>query len=723
MGCIVSRKKNNVGGAASLLVSALSVASLSGLAVAEEEAEREASVLLPAVKVSAGAEPHNPSQPEPVSPKFTAPLLNTPKSVTVISRELMEQRGAASLADVLRTTPGISLGSGEGGTPVGDRPFIRGYEASTDMFIDGIRDLGRFAHESFNIEQVEVIKGPSSAYSGRGSTGGSINMVSKKPQAENFIAGSGSVGTDDYFRGTIDVNQVVTDNMAVRLNYMSHSADTPGRDYGDANRWGFAPSVTYSFSPATAVTLSHYLLRAEDTPDLGHPFAIDGSSRPARVSRDNFYGVAGRDKRINDADITTLDIVHSFNDNLHLRNVTRVGESTSQYIMSRPTIDAASGMVNRDVRTGNRKSQTEANQTDLSGSFLVGGILNNFATGLEFMEEKLKTGDVPDSALFAVDRVDLHNPNAFDPVYTGPRLSSFSSSQRDLSNRTKSKAFYAFNTAELSPQWQVNLGVRYDDYKVSDGSVSNDSDFWNYQAGVVFKPAENGSIYISYGTSSNPSGETAGQSGGADGSAGGGLGGSRPNLDPEKNRSYELGTKWDVFDNQLSLTAAVFRTEKTNQRATDPLTGEVALVGDNRTNGLELGVSGNITDRWSVYGGYTYLDPELTDDGAGDNDGNRLKFIAKRSLALWTTYEINALTIGGGATYMSDRWMNDANTLGVPSYWRYDVMASYAFNQHVELQLNVQNLTDETIYEGSHVGLFANIGPGRLGLMTLNFKF
>src|SRR5690606_26575282 len=217
---------------------------------------------------------------------------------------------------------------------------------------------------------------------------------------------------------------------------------------------------------------------------------------------------------------------------------------------------------------------------------------------LEFMEEELKTGDVPASALFNVGRTDLHNPNAFDPVYTGPRLSSFSNSQHDLSNRTKSKAFYAFNTAELTPQWQVNLGVRYDDYKVSDGNVSNDSDFWNYQAGVVFKPAENGSIYLSYGTSSNPSGETAGQSGGADGSAGGGLGGSRPNLDPEKNRSYEFGTKWDVFDNKLSLTAAVFRTEKTNQRATDPLTGEVALVGDNRTTGFELGASGNITDRW-----------------------------------------------------------------------------------------------------------------------------
>ncbi|HAL08230.1 MAG TPA: TonB-dependent siderophore receptor, partial [Brevundimonas sp.] len=188
---------------------------------------------------------------EPTGPQFTAPLKDTPKSVTVISRELIEQRGAASLADVLRTTPGISLGSGEGGTPVGDRPFIRGYEASTDIFIDGVRDLGRFAHEAFNIEQVEIIKGPGSAYSGRGSTGGSINMVSKRPRAENFISGSVGAGTDQYMRSTLDLNRMLTDKFAVRLNLMSHQADTPGRDHVNSDRYGLAPSLAYRLAEST----------------------------------------------------------------------------------------------------------------------------------------------------------------------------------------------------------------------------------------------------------------------------------------------------------------------------------------------------------------------------------------------------------------------------------------------------------------------------------------
>ncbi len=660
---------------------------------------------------------------EPTGPQFTAPLKDTPKSVTVISRELIEQRGAASLADVLRTTPGISLGSGEGGTPVGDRPFIRGYEASTDIFIDGVRDLGRFAHEAFNIEQVEIIKGPGSAYSGRGSTGGSINMVSKRPRAENFISGSVGAGTDQYMRSTLDLNRMLTDKFAVRLNLMSHQADTPGRDHVNSDRYGLAPSLAYRLAESTSIHLGYYMLRANDVPDLGHPFAIDGSGQPAKVRRDNFYGVKGRDARRNNADIGTLTLEHEFSNGFQFTNVSRVAESTSQYIMSRPTIHAASGQVNRDVRTGNRRSETRANQSALRGGLDLAGTRNQFVAGLDFSEEKLLTGAIPAAALFAVGRADLQNPNANEPAYRGPTLKDFSDDYNDLSNRTRTQAVYVFNTTDFNDKWSLNLGLRYDDYDVTDGTVANRSKFWNYQAGLVYKPRSNGSIYLSYGTSSNPSGETAGQSGGADGSAGGGLGGSRPNLDPEENRSFELGTKWEVFNNRLSLTGAIFETEKTNQRATDPVTGEVALIGNNRTRGVELGFSGNVTDAWAVYGGYTYLDPKMLDDGAGSNDGKRLKFIAQNSFSIWSTYTIQKFTVGGGATYMSDRWMNDANTLGVPAYWRYDLMGSYEIDQNVNVRVNIQNLTDETIYEGSHVGLFANVGPGRSGFVSLNFNF
>lgn len=681
---------------------------------------------LPEVQVSAPVQaPYK--EDFTASPKFTAPLLDTPKSVVVIPQTVIQERGVTSLADVLRTTPGITLGSGEGGTPMGDRPFIRGYEASTDIMIDGVRDLGRFAHEAFNVESIEVVKGPGSAYSGRGSTGGSINMVSKRPQPANAASGSIGVGSDDYLRLTADGNWRLAESAALRINAMKHENHVPGRDTNKAKRWGLAPSLTFGIDGPTQATLSYYVLRADDTPDLGHPFdtGLDGAKgKPVKVDRDNFYGVRARDARRNDADIATVELKHRFDNGFQLRNVTRHSETISQYIMSRPTIHAASGTVNRDVRLGNRQNKTFANQTDLHGTFSAGTVDNEFVIGLEYAKEELRTGDTPATAAFAVGRTGLHHPTPGD-AYTGPGLSSFSSRYDSLGNRTHAKAVYVFNTARFSPQWELNAGVRYDDYKATDGSVTNHSEFFNYQLGLVYKPAANGSVYLAYGTSSNPSGETAGQSGGADGAAGGGLGGGRDRLDPEKNRSLELGTKWNVLNDQLALTAAIFRTEKTNQRATDPVTGDVALIGNNRTTGFELGAAGNLTPNWTVFGGYTYLDPEMTDGGGdGSTDGKRLKFIAKNSFSVWSTYKVTpAFTVGGGANYMSHRWMNDANTLGVPSYWRYDAMLSYKVNRHLELQLNVLNLTDETIYEGSHVGLFANVGPGRSGMLTANFKY
>ena len=658
------------------------------------------------------------------SSKFTAPLLDTPKTVTIIPKELIEDRGATSLADVLRTTPGISMGSGEGGTPVGDRPFIRGYEASTYIYIDGVRDLGRFAHEAFNIEQVEVIKGPGSVYSGRGSTGGTINLVSKSPQRENFLSGSVGLGTDSYSRVTADVNRVLGEGVAARLNVMKHKADVPGRDTVDQDRWGIAPSIKFGIDSPTSVTLSYYALRADDVPDLGHPFdtGLRGAiGEPVKVDRNNFYGVVGRDQRSNDADMATILAEHKFQNGFKLSNTTRWGKSISQYVMSRPTIHAPSGMVNRDFRAGNRKNETLTNQTDLNGSFKVGQMENNFVTGLEFSREQLFSGGT--ARVANVARTSLQFPNPYSPAYVGSTIDDFDSNYT-LSNKTTTRAAYFFNTTKLSPQWEVNTGLRYDRYAVTDGSIGRTDNMWNYQLGLVYKPAPNGSVYLSYGTSSNPSGETTGQSGGADGAAGGGLGGARANLEPEKNRSLELGTKWNVLNNRLALTGALFQTRKTNQRATDPLTGDVALIGNNRTRGVELGVSGNITPAWSIYGGYTYLDPKMTEDGSGGNAGKRLKFIAKNSFSLWSTYKVtSALSVGGGATYMSHRWMDDANTLGVPAYWRYDAMVSYAINKNLDIRLNVLNIGDKLIYEGSHVGIFANVAPGRSALVTANFRY
>lgn len=659
------------------------------------------------------------------SPKFTAPLREVPKSITIINEALIKERGATSLTDVLRTTPGITLGAGEGGTPLGDRPFIRGFEASTDIQIDGLRDLGRMSHEAFNVESVEIVKGPGSAYNGRGSTGGSINLVSKAAKAEDFIAGSVTMGTDQLWRNTLDINQYLPEqDLAFRLNAMKHEADTPGRDDVEVKRWGIAPTITWGLQGPTRVTASYYHLETDDIPDQGHPISLI-TNKPADVDRDNFYGLVDRDFRKTSADLATLLIEHEFTPQLTLRNTLRGGRSMQNYVMSRPVFanvaQEQNGLVGRGFRPRNVVNTSVLNQTDLFGTFHTGGIKHSYSAGLEVSRETITDKDK--HAGNNGRPGNLYNPNPHDGGWTllpgtGEVTSKF---------QTEVKSLYAFDTLALHEQWDLNLGLRYDDYDVKnrvEGGASSSSELWNYQVGVVFKPMPNGSIYLSYGTSSNPSGENT-QSGGADGAGAGNLNGNKANLDPEKSRSVELGTKWDVFNEQLSLTAAVFRTEKTNARVTDPITGLVALDGDQRVTGIEFGVTGRITDDWAVWGGYTYLDAEVVKSGGdGSNDGNRSKFIAPNSFSLWSSYDLtDRWTVGAGANYMDQRYMNDANTVSIDDYWRYDAMVAYKVNKNLDLQLNVLNLTDETIYDASHVGLFATVAPGRSAELTANFRF
>jgi len=666
------------------------------------------------------------------SPKFTAPLLDTPRSVTVVTEALMRDRGATSLQDVLRTVPGITLGSGEGGTPTGDRPFIRGYEASTDIFVDGLRDYARGSHETFNLESVEIIKGPSSAYTGRGGTGGSINLRTKAPHLGNFAEISGGLGNASQWRSTFDGNVRIADTVAARLNLMKMGGDVPGRGGVTIDRWGVAPSIAFGLGTPTRLTLSYERLQNDDMPDLGVPFsnaARPGRTEPPRVDRDNFYGRLNADFRENTFKTSTAMIEHDFSDRVTVRNVTRHVETLNHYLMTRPTFDnctATSGppcstegpdaQFRRDDRMRWRSSKSLINQTDLYGSFDAGGIRHNFSMGLEFSRERIydrtMTGG-PGRDLDSLWNPDPDRHYAFDIVY-GPRTGA---------GEIRTRSLYVMDTMDLTEQISVNAGLRRDMFKVDNYEDSRTDSFWNYQLGLVYKPAPNGSIYLSYATSSNPAGENLGQGGGADG-----VGGAAQIRDvkPEKSRSWELGTKWDLLDERLSLTAAVFETRKTDARSTDPLTGDVTLGGSNRVRGLELGASGALSPAWNVWAAYSWLDPKVNTYRSGNSvfDGNQMKFIARQSASLWTTYRLlPALTIGGGATYQGARYANDANTLELPSYVRYDAMARYDIRDDLSLQFNVNNITDKEMYDASHVGIFANIAPGRSYMMTLTYRY
>ena len=696
------------------------------------------------------------------SPKYTAPLIDTPRSITIIPQQLIKDTAATSLQDALRTVPGVTFGAGEGGNPQGDRPFIRGFDAQGDMYLDGVRDAGGQTREIFDVESIEVSKGPNSSFGGRGSAGGSINMVSKTPKLGDFLNGGFTYGSDQTRRYTVDVNRQFLDTAAFRLNLMSHEQNVAGRESVNYDRWGVAPSLTFGLGTENRLNLSYYHLESNDLPDSGIPYGYSNSSKTAVHAHDkpddggdsnNFYGLKDRDFRKTRVDISTISFEHDFSDAMTLKNTFRHGNTGQDYILTQPDDSQHNvnqyGTVWRRANTRVSTTETTTNQTDLFGNFQVMGFKNNYSTGVEFTREETRASGytvTPNSNPNCTpDKVgnsggqctSLSNPNPND-VWTGTEARNY----YGTNTVGVTKAAYVFDTIELDPKWLLNAGLRYDSFSTTANTnaatgrtkASNDSNYFNWQTGLVWKPLENGSVYVSYATSATPPGGVVGE--GAEGNAlvppGSAI---SSDLKPEETVNYELGTKWDVFHDRLSLTAAVFRTEKKNTRVlTDSFTYENA--GESRVDGLELSASGKITEKWQVFAGYSYLKSELVDPGQKGNrngsintaavsdKGNEMPNTPKNSFSLWTTYEVMPkLTIGGGAFYVDEVYGDTANTVYVPAYTRYDAMASYKLTKNIDLQLNVQNLTDKTYYDKAYSAHFASQAAGRTALLTTSFHF
>lgn len=673
-----------------------------------------------------------------LSKKYTAPLRETPKSVTVITDQVIRDTGSLTLVDALRTTSGITFGAGEGGNPAGDRPIIRGFDAESDTFIDGLRDIGSQTREIFNIEQIEVSKGPGSAYTGAGSTGGSLNLISKTARRQNFGDASFTYGSDQTRRYTLDVNRVISDNVAGRLNLMKHDANVAGRDGVEVSRWGVAPTVTFGFDTPTRATLSYYHLETDDVPDYGIPLTDATPANPNRVpvsvDRDNFYGLSHRDYRESTADAGTLKLEHDLSDSLTLSNTTRVARTTLDYIVTTPNDSAAGnldkGLVWRSAKSRNSTSEGWVNQTDLSARFDTGSVEHVLVTGVEISDQGTHNRgyDISNSgracAAIGPDCASLANPN-YNAGWNGTIQDSANYTDTD----TETLAAYVFDTLKFNEQWSLNLGLRYDDYETTSSGYGgrgspnvefkreSKSHFWNYQTGLVFNPLPNGSIYVAWSTSSNPVGESSGE-GASNVTA------NTASLEPERNRNVEIGTKWEFFDERLGVDAAVFKTKKTDARVNDA-NGLPMNIGETEVTGFELSVNGQITPKWQTFISYTYLDGELVKGvGTGVDDGNAIPSTPENSFSFWSTYQLlPQLTIGGGANYVDSRFGNTANTIEVPSYWRYDAMAAYRISKNLDLQLNVQNLTDKRYFDQVYGSHMAHVAAGRTALLSTNFHF
>lgn len=757
------------------------VAGLAGLALAPAALAADAEAPAPAsgdVQEVSGVSVDARHATDVQSGKYTAPLLDTPRSITVISSKIIEQTASTSLQDILRTSPGITFGAGEGGQPLADRPFIRGQSSGNNIFVDGIRDTGGQTREVFNLEQVEVIKGPDSVYSGRGSGGGSINLSTKSPKAANFLHGSAGAGTDNYYRATADANYAFNDSVALRLNLMLTEGDTPGRDSVDFKRWGVAPSLALGLGTPTQMTLSYYHLDTDQDPDYGIPLASkrgaatvgwgpsspDGRARPANgvldVSRSAYYGL-DRDWMKTTADIATISVRHEINEDVSVRQAFRYGKTLNDYLVTNPGDGGAAQFVagewwmKRGVKSRWNETTTVAFVSDVSGKFALAGLKNSFNLGLELGRERndnasytfFTTSGAACPAGFTGagtgDCTRLYAPNPGD-AWTGV------TNRGPLSNsRTETTALYAFDTVDLTDKLLLNLGLRYDEYAtrgVNAASTSTDGvitsvtytnvpetswDFVNYQVGLNYKPTPSSSLYVSYATASTPPTIASGDQNAAGGTGTGNL--ANQVLDPEDSTSVEAGAKWNLFGETLALSGAVFRTERKNaQILVDATRNIYEQAGEVRVQGVELGVSGRITPAWEVFGGYTYMDSKLVRGAiTSTNVGQQLANTPKNTASLFTTYRvIPQLSIGGGAYYVSKTFGGNQGGAGggtngvyIPAYARFDAFASWKVNDRVDLQLNVQNLADKRYILRTNGVHHADPAPARQAILTLNLRY
>lgn len=735
-----------------LLASAFALALPATATADQQDAASKNDTQLDAVVVTADAVEAKYKAEKASSTKLTQPLVNTPQTLVVVKKELFQQQAATTLSDTLRNTPGITMLMGENGnTATGDSIFMRGFDTQGSIFVDGIRDLGTISRDTFNTEQVEIAKGPAGADNGRGSSSGYINLSSKQATQEEFTTGNLTLGSGSHKRATVDLNRPLSDTAALRVNLLAQDSGVVDRDEVEDNKTGIATSLALGLGTTTRTYLNLFHLQQRNLPDGGIPtvglegyynaaFDADPSTNFPNggpnagktlvpVDSSNFYGSTNDFDDV-DATMVTAKIEHDLSDKTTIRNTSRFGQSSQDYLLTGVNAittttgtgadavaiaDPANWTIARSRQGKDQQNQILTNQTQLNSSVEVAGLTHDISSGIEFIYESQRNNTLALPTGTTQLAANLYNPST-DDVFVNPVRTGASTDGSTLTS-----GIYVLDTIHLNEQWQFNASARFEHYKTETdtvtiqgaatpqiipvgtklgSSVEASDNLASYKLGALYKPASNGSVYLSYATSQLPPGgsnftlsETAGNI-------------NNPNLDPQKGTNLELGTKWDLLNEKLALTAAVFKSTNENEIATDP-DGTAVQVGEREVQGVELGLVGAITSAWQISAGAAYMDSEITRgnrSGTNLTDGGVIQWTPEVTFTLWNTYELPmGLTLGGGVRYVdtvsrsSSTILNLAKTsvVEVPEYWVVDAMASYPVTPYVDVQLNVYNLLDE----------------------------
>jgi catecholate siderophore receptor len=680
-------------------------------------------------------------------------LHDVPQSVVVVNKALMQSQGANSLADALRNVAGITLGGAEGGQ-IGNNINLNGFSARTDIYLDGFRDRGQYYRDTFAIDEVEVLMGPSSMLFGRGSTGGVINQVTKKANLHASTEVSASATTNGLVRTTADYNRPLSDTSALRLSAMAQSGKATTRDQTDVQDFGLAGSYVFGIGTPTEITLSALIQHNHDMPDYGLP-PLNG--HPAPVGRDTAYGL---NSDHTDQDVASLNatVRHKITPDVVLRNQTQFNYVHTNAVETAPqgigtvangvftllpagaltTLPLSSLYVRGQSHDRDIRDYSIFNQTELSAKLGTGSVKHELLAGFELghdgydNQNYYRNGSCNGTALNPTsttsgyaDCVALVNPG-----YSAAGSNVASQAGNRAGGSANTIAAYLNDTMTLSDQFKLVGGLRYDRYIASItnsvnatnapaaakstalASAQQTVNFISVRLGGIWQPSAEQSYYLSYGTSFNPSLEqltgTTGQQ----------------NLDPEKNRSYELGGKWDLANGKLSLNSAIFQIKKENARS-QITTGVYELDGTVRVNGARAGAVGHITKDWQVALGYTYLDAKVIQSSGLDGTLGKIPVnTPKNTLTSWSTYKVAPhWEVGGGASYMSARYANPTNTVQAGGYTRWDATVAYTQPKY-DIRLNLFNLANKMYYDAliQSDGGRSVPGNGRTAMLSVNYR-
>jgi catecholate siderophore receptor len=718
---------------------------------------------LPPISVEGAAPGYTARQPS--LPKLTEPLLNTPQTIDVVPRQLLDDQGVVNFRDALRNVPGISLNAGEGGAQ-GDNLTIRGFSARNDIYLDGMRDFGSYYRDPFYLEGIQVLKGPASILFGRGSTGGIIEQDSKLPKLDPFVTGTLALGSDLTRRVTADVNQPLPqlgEGAALRLNVMAHDNHFADRDVVRNDRFGLAPSLALGLGTPTRLIFTYLHQQEYDIPDYGLPWLYVGPpgtgtaiARPAPLSQaqSNYYGFEHGNFLRTTVDAVTAKVEHDFNNAISVSDQLRYANYARRFDITEPqlfttasaTTPGSSGTalriapgtplgslkVARNQLIGNSVETFLANQLDITAKFATGFVDHTLQAGVEIDRE---TSDPNRNTTFA--------PYSLTPLLAPNPDDSIAATNTYFSSTTTTTAWtqsaYALDTIKLGEQWQLMGGLRFDRFDADfaqttfarpiTGAGAGSSAFQHvdtmasWRGAIVYKPVPAGSVYFSAGTSFNPSAESLS------------LSNATASLAPEKNESFEVGSKWDLLGGNLAVSGALFRSEKTNMREPDPNNSLFnILAGTGIAEGGEAQIAGHITEPWQIVAGYAYTYSVITKSpsaGPTSDLGRALANTPRHTANLWTTYDLPwKLQIGAGLNVVSSRFAASTPTTAggvaffkeVPGYWTVSAMAKFPLSERVSLQLNLYNLTGNKYYDQLHP---AHVVPGigRTALFTLNVKY